>query len=145
MKTMDIETFLDNTKLFNHWCKFSTFEIYLVKERKIVDGVPKIVGISTSNFSNTRRARNVCRKYKYTRTGRFDWLLAHIDAQCAKHGYDYFRIDSIVNEFLPEVLIKKGFRYVRQNGDDETYTMGSSFIRGYSSEQSNCAKELETT
>ena len=103
MAMMSIVSFLDSD-FSNQWCKEGSFEIYLVKSLYNDELV-------TSNFMNKKRGANIYidDRAKARKTGVFARVMDLLESEARIRGYSRIRVQSIVNEFLPEVLERRGY------------------------------------
>lgn len=86
----------------NRWCRHGNMRVYVTK-----NSWARVICVS--NVYNVRRKQNLFKKEKHRTTGLFSDLMTVIELQAANHGYKYVRVIGIVNEFLPDVLARRGY------------------------------------
>lgn len=95
----------------NEYVNFGALEVYLRKGPIAIDGEIK-TAIQLSNVSNPRRIRNIKTNPKHKKTGKFSALMKELKKLAKENGYDGVYVESIQNEFLPDVLERYGYSQV---------------------------------
>lgn len=99
----------------NLYIWFDTIECYMRKGPRIVDN--EIYNVLTiANVTNRKRYDNAEFKSNHKRTGLFKKFETHVREMAKKYGYDGVYVEIVLNEFLPDVLLRYG--YTRVNNRD---------------------------
>jgi hypothetical protein len=116
-----LEDFLE-MRVPNLYIWHKTIECYMRKGRVYVDGQIR-TALTISNITNKRRSSNIEFKTKHRRTGLFREFETHVRELAAEHGYDGVYVEIVLNEFLPDVLERYGYKRVNiRDGLGPDYT-----------------------
>lgn len=92
------------------WCRDGNIESYPRIER------PGVLSITNLHSIRPYRNRNVYSRTRYIRTGDFDIWLAELERVARLFGFTEVYFGGVCNEFLPDVLTRKGYvRVMDQN------------------------------
>lgn len=117
---MTLEEFIESD-LRNSHIKFRGIQSYYRKGPVAIDGEIKNV-ITRANTTNPKRWGNIASKEIPTRTGLYKALDDHTVDLAIKHGFDGVYVESVMNQFLHDVLIRYGYRQVNEHlGTDNYY------------------------
>jgi hypothetical protein len=98
-----------------HWTAtyvgYREIECYIRKGHRIVnDRIRNVLCIA--NITNYKCPRNVKFKKRPRPTGDFRRFEAMVRRAALKHGYDGVYVEQVLNEWLPDVLIRYGYEKV---------------------------------
>ncbi len=110
-----LEEFLAMEHVHNLYINYKTIECYMRKGRIAVDN--EIVNALTiARIKNTRRANNVEINPRHRRTGLFAEFESLVRKMAVENDYDGVYIEEVLNPFLPDVLVRYGYRRVNNYG-----------------------------
>lgn len=100
--------------LHNEYVNFNGLEIYLRKGQMAINGELKNA-IQLGNISNPKRSDNIKIDPEHKKTGKFSALMKELEKLAKEHGFDGVYVESILNDFLPDVLKRYGYSQVNIN------------------------------
>lgn len=98
----------------NKYVNFKGLSVYLRKGQISIDREIKNA-IQLANISNPRRPTNMEIDPKPKSTGKFSALMNELENLAKDNGYDGVYVESILNDFLPDVLKRYGYSQVNVN------------------------------
>src|ERR1041385_270650 len=110
-KKLTIEEFLETAEMRNEYIRYKDIVAYVRKSLRLIDGERKRC-LDRANTKNVRRQNNMESMAKFYRTGlyrEFDDLMKRL---AVEYGYDGVYVESVLNDFLPDVLVRYGYRLV---------------------------------
>lgn len=93
----------------NSWIKYKSLELYVRKSHRTING-EEINAFDIANMKNVRRPQNFNFKAKHSRTGLFKEFIAEASPMLPQ--FDGIYIENVLNEFLPDVLLRYGFTQI---------------------------------
>ena len=91
------------------WIRYGTLKVYVRKSwRSVGDGTLFHV-IDVANITNVRRPMNTARRVRPRRTGQLRAFDDAVRRVAQAHGFDGVFWENVLNEFLPDVLIRYGY------------------------------------
>lgn len=106
--------FLDEKlSMGNSWICFDNLTIYVRSHPVCVDNT-LVKALTIANITNKNRASNVVilPKNKIKRTGEFATFLKFIEKTAKIRKFDGVYIENVLNDFLPSVLQRAGYKEV---------------------------------
>src|SRR5882672_1139586 len=102
----------------NEYVRYRDLRSYCRKGHRILDNRMRTT-LERANTTNIHRSRNACWNldYRASQTGQyreFDELMRRLGAE---YGYEAIFIENVLNDFLPGVLRKWGYRSYRRHLD----------------------------
>lgn len=104
----------------NEYVNFKGLSAYLRKGKMAIDGEIKNT-IQLANIANSKRPMNMEIDPNPKSTGKFSALMAELEALAKEHGYDGVYVESVLNDFLPDVLERYGYSSVNTNTGAKNY------------------------
>ena len=101
----------------SEYIRYKTIVAYMRKGRRAVDG-QIFNALTIANIKNTRRASNVEINPRHKRTGLFSEFEGLVRKAAVERGYDGVYVECVFNPFLPEVLIRYGYKRVNVYNSD---------------------------
>ena len=115
MITFTLKDFIDCGDR-NLWIKYKDLAIYLRRDFVVVENNGYKV-ITLGNISNKRRPDNVESKTDYERTGLFKEFEMSLRSAAQSNDFQGIFVESVINDFLPDVLLRYGYRRVFRNNE----------------------------
>lgn len=118
---MRLITFLKETLNDQAYVSFEHFRIYVIKHRDTRT-------LEICRMRNLKRPANYMKmEREHNRTGKLKDFLNYIETAAVYAGYDRIQITAIVNEFLPEALMRYGYSFERfdaaYKGEETLFSM----------------------
>ena len=115
------ESFM-NSQIPNKYVKFQGLTVYLRKGLYLIDGERKNA-VQLANVTNPKRDDNIHidPSREETRTGKFLALMSELEKLAKIYEYDGVYVESILNDFLPEVLERYGYSLVNSHAGTINY------------------------
>ena len=113
-----LEDFLQMEYPPNLDISYKTIRCYMRKGRVLIDGEVH-TALTIANITNSRRARNGVFNPKHKRTGLFSEFETFVRQMALQYGYDGVYVELVHNEFLPDVLVRYGYKRVNIRGIPE--------------------------
>lgn len=113
----ELQAFLANQNSRNAWLNVGPYKTYLRKGERILPRGDVTRTRDTTRFKTLELA-NVERQGRGTKTlpegerpsrGQFQELITLLENEAQKNGYDAVYVEQILNEFLPQVLQRRGY------------------------------------
>lgn len=104
----------------NEYVNFNGLSAYLRKGKMAIDGEIKNT-IQLANLTNPKRPTNMEIDPNPKSTGKFSALMAELEALAKENGYDGVYVESVLNDFLPDVLERYGYSQVNTNTGTKNY------------------------
>lgn len=110
-KRLTLEEFVETAWMRNAYIRYKDIEAYVRKSVRLIDGERKRC-LDMGNVQNRKRQKNLNYATKHRRTGLFREFDDLMKKLAVEHGYDGVYVESVVNDFLPDVLVRYGYRLV---------------------------------
>jgi len=91
------------------WCKEGPIKVYLRIEYEGAISITNMYSVAPT------RAKNVLKREKFIRTGHFAWVMDKLEESLWASGYCELYFAAVCNEFLPDVLKRRGYVEVRDH------------------------------
>jgi hypothetical protein len=115
----DPSGFISST-LRNEWVKFDGLKVHLRKGSMHIDNDIKNA-TQLANLENPKRETNIYYDPAHKSTGKFSALMIESKKLAVENKYDGVYVESILNEFLPDVLKRYGYSPVNGRGGSINY------------------------
>ena len=107
---LDLSGFISGD-LRNSYVNFQGLKVYLRKGSLYIDKEYKNV-IQLANVTNPKRSSNIEINPRRKSTGKFKALINELNRLAQEYNYDGIYVESVLNDFLPDVLERYGFKMV---------------------------------
>lgn len=111
----DLESFLQSD-LRNGYIKFGNLSAYYVKSYRQINGERRPILIR-GNTTNQKRSDNIEVNPRRKSTGQYKALCDLTEKLARDYGYAAVYVENVLNQFLPEVLLRYG--YTEFTGPDD--------------------------
>lgn len=114
-----LEDFLNWNWPMSVYIQYKSMRVYMRKFAKNVDGRLYRKVLTVANIHNTDRSADYdTYSAVHTRTGLFQEFEQHLRRVAIEYGYDGIYVELVHNEFLPDVLIRYGYKRVNIQGPE---------------------------
>lgn len=111
---LTLEEFMNNPTMRNENIKFQNLECYVRKGRRMLEG-RVMTTLERAATKNVRRPSNMTVNPKMRPTGQYAAFGLKCEEQARLHGIDAIFVENVLNDFLPAVLLRQGYKKVPQN------------------------------
>lgn len=113
-----LEDFLGMDTVRNLYIRYKSIHCYMRKGQVRVDQQIR-TALTIANITNLNRRDNIYFKLKHRRTGLFSEYETHVRNLAVQHGYEGVYVEMVLNEFLPDVLVRYGYQRVNIRGIED--------------------------
>jgi len=113
----ELQKFLANNNTRNQWLDVGPYKTYLRKGERIlprgdhtrIRDMGRFKTLELANVEREGRGAKTLPEGERPTKGQFGELVKLLETEATKNGYDAVYVEQILNEFLPEVLRRKGY------------------------------------
>jgi hypothetical protein len=116
MRRMTLDAFLDGDER-SSWIHHGTLKVYVRKATRLTEKpvALRVRVLDVANITNVRRPMNSARKPRHRTTGQLRTFDLAVKKAARERGFDGVFWENVLNEFLPEVLVRYGYVQVNEN------------------------------
>ncbi len=103
-----LEEFLAQSGVSNSYVRYKTASIYVKRGWAMIDGERK-KALIRGKTDNSKRRSNIEINPKHKRTGLYREIDDMFVEAARKYGFDGVYVENVLNDFLPEVLVRYGY------------------------------------
>lgn len=113
----ELQKFLANKDVRNQWLEIGPYKAYVRKSERVlprgdhtrIRDMGRFQTLELANVERQGRGSKTLPEGERPAKGQFGELVKMLEDEAKKNGYDAVYVEQILNEFLPEVLRRKGY------------------------------------